>query len=77
MINSYRENHDIDDDLTKAMYGNLGGMLGRLLYNMNRTCDIDNNVEEKKIGYHQIVGTYNQLKEYVEDIPHLTDIFIY
>lgn len=73
MINSYRESHAMNDDLTKAMYGNLGGMLGWLLYNMKRTCDIDNNDDEKEIGYHQVVGTYNQIQKYIEEIPYLLE----
>lgn len=73
VINSYRESHAMDDDLTKAMYGNLGGMLGWLLYNMKRTCDIDNNDDEKEIGYHQVIGTYNQIQKYIEEIPYLLE----
>ncbi|RXK18702.1 phosphotransferase [Macrococcus sp. DPC7161] len=73
VISCYRENHNINDDLMKAMYGNLGGMLGWLLYNMKRTCGIDNNEDEKELGHQQVVGTYNQIRKYIEEIPYLLD----
>lgn len=73
VIDCYRENYKINDNLSNAMIGNLGGMLGWLLYSMKKFCDTNNNEDEKELGKKQVIVTYNHLKRYIEEIPYLLD----